>query len=81
MAEFEIAPDEWREGERAQNAPSPLVQALIDGKTVIVKNGKHNTGGISNTLRKRGLRLRQHTRPEGLVVWAEPIPEPTNGDH
>lgn len=81
MAKFKIAPDEWRtEKGHSTNTPNETTQAVIDGKTVLLLDPKANTGGMSNTLRNRGLRLRQHRRPEGLVVWAEPI-EPSNGSH
>jgi hypothetical protein len=74
--QFEIVSDELRaapSGARGRGRKSEVTLALLDGKTVLLPDGKAGGGGYATTLKHAGFRLRQTQRPEGLVLWAEPI--------
>lgn len=76
--EFQVVSDELRSKRVANIGISPATQALIDGKTILVP-GDFKSGRYFNTLRRNGMRLRQHRTEEGMVLWAEKI-EPADAE-
>ena len=65
MPEFKVVTDDYR-GTRF----GLLTQTLMDGKTILVSD-RTSVGTLYQTLKRHGFRVRQHKRPDGIVLWAE----------
>lgn len=74
MSEFEIVSDDLRASTEGRGNLSEATLALLDGKTIKVSQ-EFKSGRFTNTLRRRGFKLRQRKMGDGLVLWAEPLPE------
>ena len=60
---------------RREHPFGQLVQALLDGKTVLVQVKLRSVSGNGRILRRHGYRLHTRKDPDGIVAWAEKIAE------
>lgn len=77
-AQFEIVSDEER-GPAGARRLSPWILALFDGKTVRLNVEQSKLGGYYKTAERHGFKLRSRAVEDGTIVWAEAIPDETNG--
>ena len=65
--------------ERRQSNRSPIVEALMSGRTLLMPHGTAFSG-YGTTLKRNGYRLHSHQASDGVVLWADP-PEKSDGHY